>query len=309
MKNIYLGVLFIIALFGWSCQTNTPPIADFSFEPKYGNPDSVYRFNADQSFDQEDSLTGLRFRWDWQNDGIWDTDFLSNPTVNHQFLVGGLHTVTLEVEDKDGSARSISKDIEIADAEFGTFVDPRDKQSYRQVAIGEQVWMADNLSYKMEQGCWSNSSYIGYQFEHGQINTPIGFLYDWSAAMKACPPGWHLPSDAEWGELEKSVSAEKEAFNTKYLYWNTSDIGRKLKYHKLWHEGGNGTNEYGFSVLPVGYRNYNGSQARARMLAYFWTSSEQDGQAYDRGFHYGTDGISRALEDKRVGFSVRCLRD
>jgi len=28
-----------------------------------------------------------------------------------------------------------------------------------------------------------------------------GRLYNWDAAMKACPAGWRLPTVDEWGEL------------------------------------------------------------------------------------------------------------
>jgi uncharacterized protein (TIGR02145 family) len=29
-------------------------------------------------------------------------------------------------------------------------------------------------------------------------------LYNWPAAIAACPAGWHLPTDEEWKILEKN---------------------------------------------------------------------------------------------------------
>jgi uncharacterized protein (TIGR02145 family) len=34
-----------------------------------------------------------------------------------------------------------------------------------------------------------------------------GVLYNWPAAKAACPPGWHLPTDAEWTALENYLIA------------------------------------------------------------------------------------------------------
>jgi len=62
--------------------------------------------------------------------------------------------------------------------------------NYETVQIGDQVWMAKNLNREVSGSkCYEN--------EPANCET-YGMLYDWAAAMKACPSGSHLPSETEW---------------------------------------------------------------------------------------------------------------
>ena len=50
--------------------------------------------------------------------------------------------------------------------------------------------MAENLDIEVEGSfCYDNDP---------ENCKKYGRLYTWEAAKKACPKGWHLPSDAEW---------------------------------------------------------------------------------------------------------------
>jgi hypothetical protein len=55
-------------------------------------------------FDSEtvdDDVPSLRFRWDFDGDGVWDADFQGVPFTTHVYAVPGIHEVTLEVTDRD----------------------------------------------------------------------------------------------------------------------------------------------------------------------------------------------------------------
>ncbi|WP_308602515.1 fibrobacter succinogenes major paralogous domain-containing protein [uncultured Fibrobacter sp.] len=175
----------------------------------------------------------------------------------------------------------------------GTMTDPRDGQSYRTVKIGNQVWMAENLNYKTtESFCYDNKSANCLKY---------GRLYTWDAAMRACPEGWHLPSDTEWKILVEAVGGKGVA-------------GKKLKSTSGWDHDGNGMDKYGFSVLPAGGRYVNrygdGLYSIAGEDANFWSSTEYDSyDAYYWDFLYDAERVRSLYNFKDVGFSVRCLRD
>ena len=70
------------------------------------------------------------------------------------------------------------------------------------------------------------------------------------------------------------------------------------------------TNESGFSGLPGGGRNYNGSFASIGNYGAWWSSTEDDaGSAWGRDLGYGYGDVNRYGGYKENGLSVRCLRD
>src|ERR1700756_4772515 len=77
----------------------------------------------------------------------------------------------------------------------GSFKDERDGQTYKTVTLGKQTWMAQNLNFKTTDG----SYYYNDDPKNGET---YGMLYSFNVLKDACPKGWHIPSDAEWEELE-----------------------------------------------------------------------------------------------------------
>jgi len=81
-----------------------------------------------------------------------------------------------------------------------TFTDPRDSKEYKTAKIGEQIWMAENLNYAAESSrCYNDST--AYCQKYGR-------LYNWETATKACPSGWHLPSQKEFQTLRANDVSE-----------------------------------------------------------------------------------------------------
>jgi uncharacterized protein (TIGR02145 family) len=199
-----------------------------------------------------------------------------------------------------------------------SFTDPRDGNVYQTVTIGTQVWMAENLRYLpsvVGPGTGSNTTpyYYVYDYDGTDVNaakvtsnySTYGVLYNWTAAVNACPTGWHLPSDDEWTEL------------TDYLGDNA---GGKLKATGtieagtgLWYEPNAGaTNETSFTALPGGHRGYDGFGYffSVGSYGYWWSATEGSANsAWRRYVHYDDSNVRRYSTSKELGFSVRCLRD
>ena len=175
-----------------------------------------------------------------------------------------------------------------------TFTDPRDGQVYKTVKIGNQVWLAENFRYKCDDT-------YAYDDDNKNIKK-YGRLYTWDAAMKCAPTGWHLPSREEWDNLQGYVEANANA-----------EAGTALKSRTDWEEDENtpqGTDEFGFCALPAGYRIYDDDFDGLGEDAYFWTSSENDGDfAYGRSLSCSVGVFNEYWDGKESANSVRLLRD
>jgi len=185
---------------------------------------------------------------------------------------------------------------------FGTFTDTRDGQTYKTVKIGQQTWMARNLNYKTLDSSWCYHNNPSYCKRDGR-------LYSWNAAMKACPVGYHLPSDEEWDCLEQAVGGEKNPDGNGTIGWYGA--AKKLKARSGWLTDF-GTNNYGFSALPSGWRVYNGAFGFDD-YGNWWTATECDNDdsdcAYVRTMDCVSDDVYRNGTDKSTGYSVRCVAD
>ena len=92
----------------------------------------------------------------------------------------------------------------------------------------------------------------------------------------ACPDGWHLPSDAEWKELEMHLGMSQEEADNEG--WRGTDEGNKLKEsgNTHWYSSTGATNSSGFTALPGGSYDLTleGPFNYIRFHALFWTATE-----------------------------------
>lgn len=176
----------------------------------------------------------------------------------------------------------------------GAFIDPRDGHVYNTVQIGTQVWMAENLDYRTSDSSWYyNNDSATYHI--------YGRLYTWDRAMTAAPPGWHLPTDAEWTTLTDYLGGEAVA-------------GGKLKEvgTSHWASPNTGaTNETEFKALPGGILGYNsGTFNDLGTYGNWWSASSYDGTtAWFRSLSYNSSSVHVEFINKLNGFSIRCIKD
>ncbi|OGS48807.1 MAG: hypothetical protein A3K68_04305 [Euryarchaeota archaeon RBG_16_68_13] len=77
------------------------PTAVVTHSPAWVRVGEPVSFDASGSTPSEPSAT-LECRWDWTNDGTWDTAWSATMTASHAYAAGGTVTVRLEVRDSLG---------------------------------------------------------------------------------------------------------------------------------------------------------------------------------------------------------------
>lgn len=170
----------------------------------------------------------------------------------------------------------------------GTFTDERDGQTYKWIRIGQQVWMAQNLNFQMPKDC--------YAYNNSPENRDkYGLLYNYTALIDVCPKGWHIPSDAEWQQLE--VSAGMSRLDAKSMNFR-GDIGAALL------PGG----KTGFNLLYAGWHK-PATFDELGETAYFWTNTQSGAPVYARMFKRGYNAIYRNRFGIGYAMNVRCVKD
>ena len=221
----------------------------------------------------------------------------------------------------------------------GTFVDARDGKTYGYVDIGTQRWMCQNLAYlPAVVAPATGSTSTAYRYVYGYSGTSVatakattnydtyGVLYNWTAAMNgaagsssspsgvqgACPAGWHLPSDAEWCTLENTIEAGTDA-GCSVTGWRGANTGGDMKETGTanWDAPNTGaTNTSGFTAFPGGDRTSGGSFALIGTNGLWWTTTEFSATiARRRDLYYTEARVSRVLDNKSQGLSIRCIQD
>lgn len=211
-------------------------------------------------------------------------------------------------------------------------VDSRDGNTYPTVLVGSHCWLSQNLRYLPEVHPPSESSvnqpryyvtgYYGHDTEEAMRSLTGGtaaVLYNYQAAIFACPRGWQLPGEYQWGELWDHLTAN-------YPEITPENIGNRLKSCRQvdsplegecttdeqprWDPGAGefGTDDFNFSALPAGCTNASGQFIQVTSHAYWWSSASTDQFASYREINAVDGGLYRHTEgEKKWGLSVRCV--
>jgi uncharacterized protein (TIGR02145 family) len=198
-----------------------------------------------------------------------------------------------------------------------TYISDKEGNIYKTIAISSQIWMKENLKTTIYQDGtqitnvtdntqWVNltsSAFCWYNNDASIFKNAYGALYNWYAVndnRKICPIGWHVPSDTEWltladfsGGLSLAGGKLKESGTSHWISPNTG-----------------ATDESGFTALPSGYR-YQGVYNWVNYGGAWWSSTEYDAlYAWDFYLAFDFSYLGRAHDnDKKNGFSVRCIKD
>lgn len=243
--------------------------------------------------------------------------------------------------------------------EYGTLTDPRDQNTYRTVTIGAQLWMAENLNYADSvktpnlkgnswcymdnpQNCEKAGRFYTFlaamdqdtSFADNNIEMPLG-----SVTQGICPEGWHIPSELDWNALlsyvieryaqESAVAlyaglvegaSVSEIFT--YTYAFKSVVAWDFDYWRV------ASNASGFSTVPMGRRDPDGSFVNTQDNFNIWLASEKLVQMFIAGAPAGEDiassdyypvisayntsipaSLLQQPDARKYGYPVRCIKD
>lgn len=251
-------------------------------------------------------------------------------TVNRDGLEPGVYTGNIELT---GGIENISMKVTMVVAITGTFTDSRDNRAYRWVKIGDQVWMSENLAWLPKVSPSADGSFTEpFYYVHSYNRTNVseakttdnyktyGVLYNWPAALEACPEGWHLPSNDEWEQLAQYVNTQFGPYSREESSWTDGEGDHlSVSYGVLGKYLANfldGTNDFGFSGSPGSFRSSQGDFGYLGSFGYWWSATESsnyDYKAWETGLAIPYKSLIPAFKmnctNRDVGNSVRCIKD
>ena len=226
------------------------------------------------------------------SDQAYRRDMISADDIAYEYSSDKVHAFSVRCVEGKATPPTPPK-------EDSTFTDDRDGQVYKKVKINGQTWMAQNLNHDPEDGrscCFGGSP---------DSCAKYGRLYEWESAMTVCPIGWRLPTREEWGDLAKYAGGTG-------VYGDTGTAAVKLKSKSGWNYGGvdgNGTDDFGFSALPGGYRHVNDGFINNGRGGW-WTASNATGSlVYRRQMTFDGANVFEYETQTIHNFSVRCVEN
>jgi uncharacterized protein (TIGR02145 family) len=141
--------------------------------------------------------------------------------------------------------------------------------------------------------CYYNNNELPYRLEYGSLYN--GYTV---STGRICPDDWHIPSNDEWNTLRD-------------LLGDSLKVGNKLKEAgtKHWLSPSKGDNSSGFTALPGGVRYFEGTFASEGTFTGFWSSGESEGEEWYAGLYHADASFTIYHQNKKNGFSIRCVKN
>lgn len=248
----------------------------------------------------------------------WFSDSLATYTVSCTAFAEGYSNsyATKYVTVVDGSLDGSITNVGIMPRDPHITIDDI---TYYYVSHNGLDWFRNNLA----------NATCGVPYVNAEAMSDVfGRYYSYEDAVKACPEGWRLPTDAEWRALAESVNSSSACDKHEII----PDIAAAFmvdasfnanKMWEYWPVVGEITNSSQMSMLPCGYTNLgtrseDGSYPAAAFFgayeyAAFWTADRvenEPGMAYYRYLIADQPDMQISKGDvNSLGASVRCVRE
>jgi hypothetical protein len=150
--------------------------ACFTVSPESGDVNTQFNVNAACTTDNKYSSSQIQVRWDWENDGQFDTGYTTTKTDSHTYSASGIKSIKLQVKNPDGLARTATKTVAIPVIVVDSFLSP-------EAAPAGLTWVPDTGNL------WLSDVYADQIFEMKPDGTVVG---------TPIPSPCGLPFDLAW---------------------------------------------------------------------------------------------------------------
>ena len=220
MKSVLFIIIPISFLISCEKEPNTPPEVAFTIFPSIVDTSTFVRFDGSTTVDHESHIWFLKFRWDYDGDGTWDTEYIQNPVSLWQYHQTGTYSAVAEALDEGGlTATDTSEIVVMANHVQSSFTDPRDGNMYRIVLVDELWWFAENLRFgiAINPGTLPRKDAITEKYVVDSTQDKIdiyGGYYTWGELTEydqnydqgICPPGWRVTTAKDLRKLNRFSS-------------------------------------------------------------------------------------------------------
>ncbi len=111
---ISLPALALLLIFQSCAKENQPPVAQFSIDPATGNDQTIFYMDGSATTDPNDDPETVVVMWDWEGDGIFDSQYATKKKADHKYSKAGPYTVTMVAKDPRGLTDTLRVPLTVA---------------------------------------------------------------------------------------------------------------------------------------------------------------------------------------------------
>jgi uncharacterized protein (TIGR02145 family) len=166
----YCLLVFLIPQLLPSCsKENQPPVAQFTIAPVTGNDQTIFVMDASATSDPDDDAESLLVIWDWEGDGIFDSQYATRKKGDHKYSKSGNYNVILVVKDPRGLTDTLRVPLVVSSSNLPPEAPFDPQPSDGAVTLTVNPWMK-----------WSSSDPEGdpmfFTCYFGKTNPPVQFI-------------------------------------------------------------------------------------------------------------------------------------
>jgi hypothetical protein len=253
---------------GYPLGVSTVPRASFTVSPVQGGSSTNFQVDASSCSDPQDASSVLQVRWDWTNDGTYDTPWTTAKTATHSYPVSGTYVIGLEVMNSIGLTNTTSRTVVVADELLLSITSPANGAYQNTTSVTVQ-WNSNypssgiaSYSIRLDGGTWTQlapttTSYIFNGLAQGSHTITVRSVTN-TGNVKDASVTFVVDSIAPALTITSPSSGSTLTSTSVTVRWSGSDSGSGVAYYQVrtssspWTQLASTATSYTFSGLGQG---------------------------------------------------------